>query len=143
MRRTGARSTEEVALAELDLQRTELVALASGLDPLGDQHAAALSSEVDDPRDERLADIVVIDVADEPDVELHEIGSQLEDVAEAGEARAGVINRDPDLWANACDRRSKGGVVLDRDVLRHLEHRRATGLAQAALQTTTLEEEVR
>jgi hypothetical protein len=65
-----------------------LVALASGLDPLSDQLAATLAGEVDDAGDERLADVVVVDLANEPDVELNEVWPELEDVTEAGKAGA-------------------------------------------------------
>src|ERR1019366_9446347 len=85
-------SAEEVTLPEVDAERPQLVALASGLDAFGDELAAALEGEVDDPSNKRLADVVVIDVADERDIKLHEVGVQLEDVAKAREAGAGIVN---------------------------------------------------
>ena len=55
---------------------------------------AGLGREADERRDERSLDRVRVDVAGEADVELDEVGRQLEDVAEAGEARAGVVDRE-------------------------------------------------
>jgi hypothetical protein len=120
-----------------------LVALASGLDPLSDQLAATLAGEVDDAGDERLADVVVVDLANEPDVELNEVWPELEDVTEAGKAGAGIIHGDAYPGSQALDRSPEGAVVLDRDMLGDLEDDRTDRAAEALPQADALEEQGR
>ena len=81
-------------LAVVDAESAQGVELRCGLDALGDDQRAGLGREADEGGDERSLDRVGVDVAGEPDVELDEVGRQLEDVAEAGEARTGVVDRE-------------------------------------------------
>ena len=62
------------------------------LDALGNQPAAGRPGEVAHAVDERLAGEVGVDPADQADVQLHEVGPQLHDVAEVGDAGPRVVD---------------------------------------------------
>src|SRR5664280_1686688 len=87
--------TEEIPLDELDAQSTKRLRFGLGLHALGDQHGSGEGGEVAEPGGERLACRIPVDAPDDADVQLHDVGLQLEDVAEAGEAGTGVVDRDP------------------------------------------------
>jgi hypothetical protein len=130
-------------LPEVDPERAQLIAFRGRLDPLGDQPTAALLGEVDDPGDQRLADVVLIDLAHQTDVELHVVGTKLDDVAKTGEAGSGVIHGDPHIGPHARHRGSHRRVILDRHVLGHFEDHGARPTADAVHEALPLEQQVR
>jgi hypothetical protein len=69
------------------------VALLLGLDPLGDQPPVRGAREAPEANDEGLAGQVVIDAADQADIDLHEVRPQRDDVAEIGDTCAGIVDR--------------------------------------------------
>ena len=69
--------------------------LGDSLDPFSNQADLAFHREVGHPRDQCLACRVAVDPADEPDVELHQVGAELKDMAKAGVASPGVVDRQP------------------------------------------------
>lgn len=58
------------------------------------------------------------------DVELHVARLERKDVAQAGEPRARVIDRELDVWPEALERGSNGRVIIDAFVLGQLENDR-------------------
>ena len=119
---------EAVALAELDAEFAEHVELVVGLDALGDDTRAGLAGEGDDGGDEAATDRVAVDAADDADVELDELGGELEDVDEARVAGTGVVDGEAcPGGAQAGERAAQAGIVVDLDVLGQLDHH-ATGL---------------
>ena len=83
---------EQVALAELHPEAGQRAGLVLGLDALRHEAAPGVPGEVAHPDHHRLASKVGIHPPHEADVELHEVGAQLDDVAEVGDpgARVGV-----------------------------------------------------
>ena len=71
--------------------------------------------------------------ANQPHVELHEGGPELDDVAEVGDAGPGVVDGDPDVRPETAERGAEGRVVIHGGVLGHLQHDRPVrGLQHAA-----------
>src|ERR1019366_8463374 len=105
----GLGPPQEPALADVAAQPASRVQLDPRLDALGDQGGTCLSSEVAQAGGERLASRVGVDVAHQPYVELHEVGPELGDVAEAGISGAGVVNPETDR-STSLDGPSQGGV---------------------------------
>lgn len=138
----GARAPEEVSLAEIDRNLQELRALTVGLDSFGDERTAAPQREVDHPGDEGLACRVTIDRPDQADVELHEIWLKLEDVTEAREPGAGVVDRGPDGRPESIDRSTERVVVGDRHVLGDFQDDRCRRLTQQVGQPVAVEHQV-
>ena len=105
--RHRGRPAEQIALAQSDADRSERVALGDRLDAFGDERTARLEREIDETGDEGLSGIVAVDRPDEVDVELHELGLQLDDVAEAREpgARSSIAKRTPGPRARIASRR--------------------------------------
>ena len=84
---------------------------------------AALAAELDQRRGERAAARVGLERVRERAVQLDQLGVQLEDVAQAGEAGARVVHGQPRAQlAHAADRDPEARVVLHARVLGHLEH---------------------
>jgi hypothetical protein len=67
---------------------------------------------------------VLIDVTHQQYVQLHEVGRELENVTEAGEARADVVDRELEGWAQSRKCPSHWPVVFDDDMLGQLQHDR-------------------
>ena len=96
--------------------------LGVGLQALGDDLRAGLVGEVDERGGQRPADGVGVDAAGEVAVELDDLGRQLEDVGERGEAGAGVVDRQARAGAaQAAERGAQALVVLDGEVLGQLD----------------------
>src|SRR3954470_6457130 len=94
--RQRARPGQVEALAERDVEVDQRLQLLVALDPLGDHRRAALLRERDQAGRQRLARAVVVDRVDQRAVELDEVGVEPEDVAQAREAGAGVVDRQAD-----------------------------------------------
>ena len=98
---------------------------------------------MDHPGDQRLADEVLVDVDDQPAIELDELRTQLRDVAERGEPGTGVVDRELDVVAERRDRGPDLAVIVNRDVLRDLEHDVEATLAQVGPQRLLGEDHLR
>ena len=85
-----------VALAVGDPEGTEGGELVRGLDAFGDDHGADLAGETDEGGGEGPPGRIGVDAPDQTDVELDDVGPEVEDVAEAGETGARVVDREPD-----------------------------------------------
>ena len=104
--------------AELD----ELVELLRGLDALGDEARAGVVGERHEGTGERSASEVDVDAGDEVAVEFDELRLELEDVGQAGEPGAGVVDRKPHTVAPERGERLRDrGVVVDRVVFGELD----------------------
>jgi hypothetical protein len=79
---------------------------------------------VEEPNHEGSPGRVSVDPANKPDVELNESGRQLHDVAEAGDPRPGIIDRNSHRGSYAADCGAQGGIIVDEDVLGHFEDER-------------------
>ena len=82
--------------------------LLGGLDALGDQAAAGGAGEMAHADDHGLAAQVGVDPPDQADVELHEVGAQVDDVAEVGDPGARVVDREADVAPELADRLAHG-----------------------------------
>ena len=71
---------------------------------------------------ERLTCRIESYVGDERSVELHELRTQLEDVAQAGVAGPGIVDRPPHVCGDLRDRVAQSFVVVDRLALGDLQH---------------------
>jgi hypothetical protein len=78
------RAAEPVALAELDPELPERASLVVSLHPLCHQAAPCGECEVPHGDDQRLPPEIRVDPPDKADVELHEVGPQLETAADSG-----------------------------------------------------------
>ena len=85
----------------MDVEADERGQLRLGLDPLGHQPAALRVGEVAQSGEQRLARGIGVDAGHERSVDLHDLGSQLDDVAKAGEAGARVVDGDLDRRTRA------------------------------------------
>ncbi|MEP6807019.1 MAG: hypothetical protein ABI978_00275, partial [Chloroflexota bacterium] len=92
--------------------------------------AVAPEREVDETRDERLAQFVDINRADEGNIELRESRTKLEDVTQAGEAGTRIVDCQFGIRAEVSHRGAKRLVVGDLRVLGHLEHHPPSGASQ-------------
>jgi len=81
--------------------------------------------------------------ANKPDVDLHEGGPQLDDVAEVRDAQSRVIDRHAHLGTEQADRGAECAVVSDADVLGHLEHKGAVRRPQETRQVSLPDHEAR
>src|SRR4051812_27607625 len=88
----GFGSPEEESLAEFDVELAKHLQLSVTLDALGDETAARRPAEVTQAGDQGLAGGVDVEAGDPRPVELHELRLELEDVAEAGESGAGIVD---------------------------------------------------
>jgi hypothetical protein len=84
------------ALTVWNAERLEGAELGGGFDSFGDDGCADLAGEGDEGRGERSAHRVGVDAAGDGDVEFDDVGLQAEDVSEAGEAGAGVVDGQAD-----------------------------------------------
>jgi hypothetical protein len=127
---------EQVALAELHAEAAEGASLGALLDTLRQEGTAGGLGEVAHAGDERLANGVALDVADQAAVQLHDLGMELDDVLERGEAGAGIVDGQTDGAVEAAEGLAQLVVVLDGDVLGDLEDDRPPErpLAQGAQQ---------
>jgi predicted MFS family arabinose efflux permease len=91
----SAGSADQEALAVGDAQAAQRLQLGGRLDALGDDGGGAVGAEGDEGGGERLELAVGVDPVGQGYVQLDDLGSQAEDVPEAGEARAGVVHRHP------------------------------------------------
>src|SRR5205823_13979593 len=89
------RKRQHVALAPTHAEALQDRQLLRRLDALSNERRSDLVCERDQGRRQCPADGVVVDAVGEGQVELDDVGAQSEDVTEAGEARAGVIDRQP------------------------------------------------
>src|SRR5439155_16047520 len=85
----------QVVAAELD----QAVALLGLLDAFGDDLEALVAGKAQQEADEVSRRGVLVDVAHEGHVELDELGSEVGDGAEAGVARAEVVDGDAEPGA--------------------------------------------
>ena len=116
--RAARRSTLPVAHAEL----RELLHLGGALDPLGHDRGVDLLGERDQPGGEGLPRALALDPVDQRPVELDELGLEPEDVTQAREARAGVVDREAHAeLAQRVERLVQALVVLDPRVLGDLD----------------------
>ena len=120
-RRPVARPTQQEALAVRHRERLEGIELLARLDPLGDEPQLALDREVAHAGDQRLAGGLGVDAADQVEVDLHEVRGELQDVAEAGVAGAGIVDREADGRSEPLELAAQSRVVVDLDVLGDLE----------------------
>ena len=91
--------------------------------PSGDQFCARLAGEPDESGGDRPVRGLRVDAADDADVELDDVGRELEDVPQAREARTRVIHRDPDAGsAKHVQRSAEARVVARRCMFRELDH---------------------
>jgi hypothetical protein len=122
-RATTPRRCRRGSLRELNADVAERSELGRGLDSLGDHARADLRRERRDGRDDRVTYLVRVDVPDQRDVELHEVRREQDDVPQAREPRAGVVDRETESAATqGAQRFVECGVIVDRGVLGHLEH---------------------
>jgi hypothetical protein len=125
------RAAEQPALAVVDLGGAQDRELLLELDPLGDDAGADLAGEGDGGAQDRPAPEVAVDPHHERARELEEVGAQLGDVLERGEARAGVVDGhhratgQPGSEALAQDAAVAHGVLLGE--LDHQAGRQAVG----------------
>ena len=129
------RVSEQVALTQVDPEAEHCVGLLLGLDALSQEPATRLRREMTHADDHRLAPEVGVHPAHETDVELHQVGSQFDDVTEVGDSRAGVVHREAHVVAERSNRRVQCSVVLDDLVLGDFEDDRAVRMQQHRLQT--------
>src|SRR4051794_920120 len=80
-----ARLCDVVALAPRHAELVERPVFVGRLDTFGDEGRADLVAERDERGTQRALDGVSVDIARERDVELDDVGTQREDVAEACE----------------------------------------------------------
>ena len=124
MRPRSVGASQQEPLADGDAQAHQGAALLLRLDPLGDQLAAGLGGEVDHARHQRLAGRVAVNVAHQLHVQLDDLRPQLRDVPQRGEARPGVVDRDPRVGEVAPQQAARRAVVLDGHALGDLHHQR-------------------
>ena len=95
----GRGPAEQIPLTEADAEALDRLGLGRCLDALREHERARDCGEVDEPCDEGLAGDIDVDATDDADVDLHEVRSKVDQVPEVGDARAGIIGRDPDVGA--------------------------------------------
>ena len=91
---SGAGPGEEVALAVAHAELRERLDLGGALDALRHDRRVDLLGERDQAGCQRLPRAVGLDAVDQRAVELDELRLEPQDVAQAREARAGVVDRD-------------------------------------------------
>ena len=117
------RTRDEVSLACIDSQLHQAVELRLGLHPFGDHHRVDLSCDLEDAACQTTSRGVGIDRAGDRDVDLQDIGTDLENVREAREACTDVIDREPPPDATELvDSVHQLVVVGDSGVLGQLHH---------------------
>ncbi len=105
------RSPVPEALSEFDTELTQR-APPRRSDPLGHDPAARCPGEMAHGHDQGLPTEIDIHPPDQADVELHEVGAQLDDVAEVGHAHAGVVDRKSDIAAQGSSRAPADALSL-------------------------------
>ena len=90
------RPAEIEALCIPDAEAADSFQFVLGLDALSQDFSAGVGSEHDERGDEGAADGVDVDAGYQLPVELDVVGSEFEDVGEAGVPGAGVIHSEPD-----------------------------------------------
>jgi len=124
------------AVGRWDLPAHQRIPFRRGLDPFGDQGGARRLDVVPQPCRQCLAGRVRVDVADQSDVQLHEVGLEPQDVPEAGVPGIGVVGRDPHPRAPV-DGGTHGRVAQHLDMLGDLDHQRrasdATDVTDSAM----------
>ncbi len=135
-----ARAAEQPALAVVDLHRAQRLELLGALDALGDDPGADLVGERRGGAQDVLAGAVAVDAGDHPARELEEVGADVGDVLERGEAGTGVVDgdqraaRDPRPQPFAQQR-----VVEHRVLLGQLDHEPRGELARQRQQPRVAE----
>ena len=128
------RPGEQVALGQLDAERGEDPLLLDRLDALGDEVAVREAGVMDHAGDERLPGGVAVDPADDPAVQLHDVRPELDEVAQARESRAGVVDGERHAGTQRLDREAQPLVVVDGQVLGELDRDRSLNCLQDPLQ---------
>ena len=127
------RAPEKISLDALHTERLDGHQLARRLDALGNDPGAGLGREAGQGADERMADGVVLQPADQTAVELDDVGAEGEHVAQAGEAGAGVVDRDAQaIRPQRREDTEQRGVVDDLRVLGELDDDAVEALPPAA-----------
>jgi hypothetical protein len=85
----GCWSCEVVALSVFDAEGVQGVEFGLGVDAFGEEDGADIGAEVHQRGGEGAAYRVGVDASGEGDVEFDDVGLEVEDVSEAGEAGAG------------------------------------------------------
>ncbi len=119
-------TSKQVPLAELRAERRDRVRFRLRLDPLGDQPATGGTREVAHADHHGLAADIAVDIPHEPDVDLHEVGPQVDDVGEVGDAGTGVIHRESRVRADPANGDPQLVVVGDGLMLGDLGDDRPT-----------------
>ena len=83
-----------VSLSPRDAEGTEHRELLGGLDALGQQDCADRVGEPHQRGRQRVARRVGVDAVRELEVELEDVGAEMEDVLEARVAGTGIVDRD-------------------------------------------------
>src|SRR3954468_845178 len=108
-----ARRAEQISLHVTHAQPHERVELGLLLYALGDEDGVHRAGEVHEQPHQGLLYLVQVDVAHQREVDLDELGPQLEDVLQARVARAGIVDRQPQpCRPRPAQRRGERLVVL-------------------------------
>src|SRR5262245_21392328 len=89
------RAAEKIALRLLDPDRAQRLELGGGLDALRHNAAIGVACEGDQRRGERPTRWIEMDMPRQRHVELDHVGTQLQDMLQTGEARTGIVDREP------------------------------------------------
>src|SRR3989441_8068614 len=111
------------SLAVVDTERSDQFEILVAGNALGHDGSSDAAGEPDERRCERLAGRIARDLLREAQIELHDVGSQPEDVAEVRKTGADVVDREPrTAFPQRRERNAQGVVVVDLRVLRDLDH---------------------
>jgi hypothetical protein len=103
-----------VALPVFDSERVEGVEFGLRFDAFREEDSADFVAEGHERGDERASYRVDVDAAGEAEVEFDDVGSQVEDVAQAREAGAGIVDGAADAGrAVTVERLVECSVVVD------------------------------
>ena len=118
----GRGPPEEEALSVAHAEVGERLDLPRALDALGDDRGVDLLGERDQACRQRLAGAVGLDAVDQRPVELDELRLEPEDVAQAGEPGARIVDRDARAeLAYGLERLAQALIVVDARVLGDLD----------------------
>ncbi len=111
-------------MAKSTAEATQRVELTLGLDPFGDDGGTeCIETEGKHGRPQGPTGRVVVDAPREPDVELDDVGAEIEDVAEARKSGAGVVDGESHpVGSQLAGSLSEPLVVVDALMLGQLEH---------------------
>lgn len=113
---------EEPALAEVDAEAAQHLELLERVEPLADHARAHLLGQLQHGGEHVLARRVLIDAGDHRAIDLDEVGLELDELLEAGIARARVVEGELEPEAPVLiEQLGKGGEAPDRFLLRDLE----------------------